>query len=227
MQEFIDHQKAIHALSGTDARTRWKRLLANVKTIVAARRALCGQTVTPVDIIHLLMRSEMMNDTLPLTFAANYVDIPDWTVFARRLIRKLLCQIYKGSMLRALSVWFTSAVNIDFPSLLTEEVRRVSTCLEKMPTRRWRLRRKAYTNEWAILPTYEEGKGSIFGVVPRWSFERLLEQLLAYPEQIPDDADPETIFDNIEPHKGDVGRSEMTSFLEKAFRGYSYMNRSR
>lgn len=162
----------------------------------------------------------MMDDTLPLAFATSYVDIPDWTVFARRLIRNLLCQIYKGSMLRSLSEWFTTALNIDFPSILTEEVRRMSTTLENMPSRYWRLHQYYHASDWSIYSARDKDKGNVFGVASDWSIERLLERILTYPEQAPEDADPKTIFEYMDLYKTDYGSLEMLSFLEKKFRGY-------
>lgn len=94
--------------------------------------ALSSSSQTQTDIVQVFMRTQMSTDTLPLMYADAYLNVQDWKSFTTKLIRHLLCQVYKGHTLIALKEWFDCTGKVDFCDLLSKEVQRYGE-LEQAP----------------------------------------------------------------------------------------------
>lgn len=160
-----------------------------------------------------MMRAEITNDTLPLTYAATYLDVSDWRAVAVKLIRLLLCQVWRGPTLVAVSAWFSGSGKANFRALLAEEISKHAIATEAaMPSLAWQVYNRAGAH-WPSRTSWVmwEEHGPWYTVLGNtYSYSRIT--LLKHPEQLPDDADPKVEYEVM--HATPAEKQSLRSFLE-------------
>ncbi|CAO1632484.1 unnamed protein product [Sympodiomycopsis kandeliae] len=201
---FVEREELRFSEETSGIGIHWAKAFDGLDVLTEAHRAVSGISIRPEDIIQLLMRLEMVDDTLPLAYANFYLDIQDWNDFAIKLARALLCHPYKGKMLVAINSWFESTGLSEWSKVLAAEVSRSASLTEEsMPRAHWNVKYRndwywsSSRDNWHCQPDRESWKHSL-GISSDFMRRDFLETLLFRPELVPSVLDPGTVCKEIE-----------------------------